>query len=460
MGTTIAHVTSYDILGIGFGPSNIAVAIALQERESNLSAHFIESGADSSWQPGMLLDGSDIQNNPLRDLVTPRNPQSRYTFINYLKCENRLLDYLNLGLAYPFRKEYARYIAWVASFFKEQVSYNTPAQAISSDGDGGWLVSTPRGTIRARALLLGTGRSQNIPKEFEGVTGSRVFHLCDYLPKLAALGTDIRSIAVIGASQSAVEIHLDLLNRFPNLNIHAVHRGFAMRQKDTSPFSDHVYFPEFIDYFFQVNDSARQDLQRQLRPTNYSAADFDVLQKLYLTLYEDRLDGRSRFNNHNNTIVTKATLDGDSVTLGLRERYLDRHSSLEVDAVVLATGFKDIGAGEGKEEFPPLLRVVADQCVRTHAGGLHVRRDYSLDTGGDGLIYLNGLCESSHGLGDAGSFSLLSFRATDIVESCETQLGCANSCDNRCSGCGRHAQPPIVIKPLPLEQNTGRTINA
>lgn len=50
-----------------------------------------------------------------------------------------------------------------------------------------------------------------------------------------------------------------------------------------------------------------------------------------------------------------------------------------------------------------------------------VERDYAIDLcgGNDGPpgLYLNGLCESSHGLGDAGSFSLLSLRAQDIATS-------------------------------------------
>jgi len=34
-------------------------------------------------------------------------------------------------------------------------------------------------------------------------------------------------------------------------------------------------------------------------------------------------------------------------------------------------------------------------------------------------IFLNGLCESSHGMGDAGSFSLLAQRSAAIVEAIE-----------------------------------------
>lgn len=103
----------YDVLGIGFGPANIALAIALEELMPNINVKFFEMRERSMWQPEMLIDRSDIQNNPLRDLVTPRNPRSKYTFINYLYEQGRLFEYLNLGIQFPLRKEYAYYIVTV-----------------------------------------------------------------------------------------------------------------------------------------------------------------------------------------------------------------------------------------------------------------------------------------------------------------------------------------------------------
>src|ERR1700753_3852169 len=98
----------FDVLGIGFGPSNLAVAIALEEAKAPLSAHFLEAAPSAAWQPGMLLSASDTQNNPLRDLFPPRNPKSRYTFTNYLFEGGRLYDFLNLGVTYPLRKDYSK----------------------------------------------------------------------------------------------------------------------------------------------------------------------------------------------------------------------------------------------------------------------------------------------------------------------------------------------------------------
>jgi L-ornithine N5-monooxygenase len=112
----------YDIIGIGFGPSNLALAICLEEMGSPLSMCFIDANAEPGWQREMLLSGTDIQNNPLRDLATPRNPKSHYGFLNYLKQVDRLFEYLNLPFHYPLRVEYAHYIKWAAGHFSHCVN--------------------------------------------------------------------------------------------------------------------------------------------------------------------------------------------------------------------------------------------------------------------------------------------------------------------------------------------------
>src|SRR3990167_11438332 len=95
-----------DFIGIGFGPANIALAIQLQENEleGKLNYLFIDSNVDSMWQREMLISGSDIQNVPVRDLITPINPQSHYSFINYLHENDRYFKYYGTGLIYPLRQ--------------------------------------------------------------------------------------------------------------------------------------------------------------------------------------------------------------------------------------------------------------------------------------------------------------------------------------------------------------------
>ncbi len=68
----------------------------------------------------MLLPGTDIQHHYLRDLATPRNPRSRYTFPMYLKEKDRLFTFGQFS-SNPGRIEWSDYVKWVA----DQVSENT-----------------------------------------------------------------------------------------------------------------------------------------------------------------------------------------------------------------------------------------------------------------------------------------------------------------------------------------------
>ncbi len=76
-----------ELLAVGAGPSNLALAIALEESApDDLAAGslLIERHQDTIWQRGMLMPWTRSQVSFLKDLVTLRNPCSRFTFISYL----------------------------------------------------------------------------------------------------------------------------------------------------------------------------------------------------------------------------------------------------------------------------------------------------------------------------------------------------------------------------------------
>ena len=423
----------FDVVGIGFGPANIALAIALQERRDPLSVLFLEKSSEPGWQAAMLLDGSDIQNSALRDLVTPRNPRSRYSFTNFLFEQGRLFEYLNLGLEFPLRKEYAQYVSWVARQFDGQVCYREEVRHLSIAGTGGsacFSITTAGGrTFLARSLVAAPGRTPLIPEVFRGTEGERVFHFTQYAPMLKKLklGTgEGKRAGVVGGSQSAVEIILDLASRYPEIEIVNVQRGFGFSLKDTSPFSDHVYFPEHVDYYFNASQKSKASIDAQLRHTNYLSADGDVIRQLYLAIYEQKLDGRERIQVLNNTKVSGVKKGEDGLVIQVEEIHQGQLASVELDFAVLATGFRNLGPAENQELVPPLLLPVEGYLSKSPQGVLEISRDYRLLAANpeDPLppLYLNGLCETTHGMGDAGSFSLLSLRSELIARSVSDAL--------------------------------------
>jgi L-ornithine N5-oxygenase len=360
--------------------------------------------------------------------VSLRNPRSRYSFINYLFENNRLLEHFNLPGEFPLRKEYAQYIRWVSEKFAHLVRYGSRVSDVAivdQDGDRVYEITAQDGSVhRGRSLVVGTGRTPLVPPPFDMVRSDRVFHLTQYLYKLAELKTEPTEIAVIGGSQSAVEITLDLAKRYPRARITVYVRSYSLRLKDTSPFSEEGYFPGFTDYYYNANRGSKNTLDAFMRATNYSSADDDVLHELYLLIYEQRLDGEQRVFVRGNRQVHAVTATDDKVQLDVTEVHTGELETDEVDFVVLATGFRDLGPGPHQERYPAPLTNVAEDFRFDEEGFLVVNPDYSIEPADPGTpdLFLNGLCESSHGIGDAGSFSLLSLRAATIGESLRKRL--------------------------------------
>lgn len=418
----------YDVVGIGYGPANLALAIALDEFASPPASLFLDREPEPKWQREMLLAGSDIQHNPIRDLVSLRNPRSRYSFINYLFENDRLMRHLNLPTTYPLRTEYTAYVDWVRRTLPANVRYGVAAEDITF-GDrrpGLYSVRLSTGeTVLTRSISLGPGRTPYIPVEFAGADQNRTFHLTNYVRSIARFRDRARQrFAIIGGSQSAVELALDLNSRFPDASVDIVTRTWSLRAKDHSPFSEEIYFPSFTDYYFAASEQQRRRLDDFTRPTNYSAADLDVLERLYVLMYEQELLGEQRIRVHGHSAIDKVNDDGAQLELSLSNRVTGAGTTLTADAVILATGFRDMGKGENQEPHHPLLAGVAEHFQLSPSGYLDVNADYSLRPHSTDLgpIYLNGLCESTHGIGDAGSFSLLSIRARTITDSLASHL--------------------------------------
>lgn len=418
----------YDCIGVGFGPSNIALAVAFDEMGLLENTLFLEAQPAPSWQPGMLLLGTDIQHHPLRDFVTPRNPQSPYGFLSYLKSQNRLFEFLNLDAPFPPRSEYAGYVEWVARQFSSLTRFATRVEAIDTlhDGRHGPLARVVTAEGRqyfARTVSFAPGRSPLIPKPFDRHLGERMVHLTDYQPSIERwLSQDrVSRIAVIGGSQSAVEIILDISGRAPQIEVVAICRGFGLKLKDVSPFTERIYMPSFVDYYYGAPEGSQAEIFQELRRSNYGAADHDVLAALNFRLYEQKVCGEETVRLLSNKDVKAVAERPDGgFDIDLLDRYAQQRSSESVDAVILATGFRNFGMDPDQEPYHPLLARLAEHAQMRTDGGIAVARDFRISFSEDSppmpAVFLNGVCESSHGFGDAGSFSLLSVRSELIAE--------------------------------------------
>ena len=412
----------YDCIGIGFGPSNIALAIALEEKGFLTNSLFLEARNEVLWQPGMLIEGTDIQHNPLRDFVTPRNPCSPYGFLSYLKSQSRLFDYLNLSAPFPPRTEYASYVSWVAKQFANYVRFDVQVSNVTDVSDSSSLIrvqSNDGSCFYARSVVFGCGRSRYIPEEFNEFLGENIIHSDDYIwtKKKWLQNAEKSRVAVVGGSQSAVEIILDLSK---SCEVSGITRSFGFKQKDLSPFTECIYYPEFVDYFHGAKILSQNNITKELWRSNYGAADHDVINALNFQLYEQKVTGKQDIQLYQNAVIKKIEVlpQSDTYAIHLLDNHNQERKVVLVDGIIFCTGYKNFGNLENQEPYHPLLEGVASNLVFRDDGGPEILRDYRLKSKNVTLsLYLNGLCEASHGFGDAGSFSLLSTRSGEIADS-------------------------------------------
>jgi L-ornithine N5-oxygenase len=407
-----------DILGIGFGPANLSLAIAIEEAnarrplERRITARFVEAQPAFGWHDGMLLPGTTMQISFLKDLVSQRNPISSYTFLNYLHERGRLPDFINLKSFFPTRREFHDYLTWAAARVTLPVCFGTTATAINQAG-GCFQVGSrtadgaPPRTITARNVVLGTGIRSVLPA---GVSaGPRVFHNHQLLPSLAALGPRRhRAFLVVGAGQSAAEVAAYLHDTFPESEVHASIRRFGYTPSDDSPYANRIFDPASVDEFYTAPAELKQRLLDYHGPTNYSAVDTDLINDLYRREYDETVRGARRLVVHRVTEVEELQEGPDDVTVVLRDLGDRGATTLEVDAVVFATGFR-------AHDVRDLLGPTIEHRDAFEAGLPIVERDYRLRlAAAPGGIFLNGGVEHSHGL-TSSLLSNVAIRAEEIM---------------------------------------------
>lgn len=187
----------HDLVGIGFGPSNLALAIALRDRGTRtgerIDAVFLERQPSFGWHRGMLLEGTTMQVSFLKDLVTMRDPTSEFTFLSYLKAHDRMIDFINHKTMFPSRLEFHDYLEWAAAPFADQVEYGSEVVAVTPvTGDGQEAVECldvvvrqadgELSTRRTRNLVLAVGLTPVLPDGI--VSDERIWHSEELLDKL------------------------------------------------------------------------------------------------------------------------------------------------------------------------------------------------------------------------------------------------------------------------------------
>ena len=412
----------YDLVGVGFGPSNLALAIAVQEHNDDAPANpvtavFFERQASFGWHRGMLLEDATMQVSFLKDLVTLRNPASRYSFLCYLQDRGRLIDFINHKTFFPLRVEFHDYLEWAAAKVGDVVHYGSEVtEVVPVVRDGvieafDVLARTADGLVtscRARNLVVATGLRPILPSGVQ--LGERVWHSRDLLTNVGRVEKADRFV-VVGAGQSAAEITAYLHEKFPTAEVCGVFSRYGYSPADDSSFANRIFDPAAVDDYFDAPAEVKTMLMNYHSNTNYSVVDNDLIEDLYRRVYRERVSGASRLRLLNMSRLAGAHEDGDRVAVNVEMLTTGELTTLDADVLICATGYAPV------DPFP-LLGDVADRCVRDEFGRPLVDRDYRIrtDSSMTAGVYLQGGTEHTHGI-TASLLSTSAVRSADILTS-------------------------------------------
>ena len=104
-----------------------------------------------------------MQTEFYRDLVTPIDPTSRFSFLNYLKLNTRLEQFFCSSSIYPPRREFEDYFNWVATQIADIV-FAVNVTSVDYDPETNVFVvqADPRSTSELQAHRIGIWRRAEI----------------------------------------------------------------------------------------------------------------------------------------------------------------------------------------------------------------------------------------------------------------------------------------------------------
>lgn len=426
---TIIEKIPYDVVGIGLGPANIALAAAIDDKKniSPVKSLFIEKNKVFSWHPGMMLKDSYMQIPFLKDLVTVENPSSQFSFLNFLKEAGRLQEFINIRRICPSRAEYEEYLQWVVEKLSTTITYNTCVTMLFPKKSPGSSqidlieirminkASNIESIIYAKNVVLGIGFAPRFNKYTD--THSNVFHSSAFLQEMEKLFLNdskaAYSFVVIGSGQSSAEIICYLLTNFPNAKITCISRGFVFRAIDDNPFVNTHYSGQSVTSFFELHDDSKNMLLSQLSNTNYAVADSELIEKIAEIRYDDITAKKERLFLHSFCELENITKqEPQRLNLEISNSLMKNKFNLQADGLCFCTGYDD---GAMKEMVKNLNPYFTKDKNKDYV----VNDSYQVKTDPETMsaaLFLQGYSQGHHGFTE-GTIANLATRSQVLFKS-------------------------------------------
>jgi lysine N6-hydroxylase len=402
-----ANSVIHDLIGVGVGPFNLSLA-ALIGKAENVKSVFLERKPSFDWHPELMFSDSTMQTSYLKDLVTPVDPTSPYSFLNYLAENELFYAFLNTQRTAVSRQEFERYCQWVSQRVGDRIRFGTSVEAVEFDDDV-FKVHTNQGGFIARNLCVATGLTPRIPDCAKPHLGATVLHAKS--PALKDLSLEGKRVTIIGGGQTGIEVFRNALHdRWGRVSgLRLVTSRKSLESLDESAFTNEYFTPSYLEQFWDLNPETKH----QIVDSQKLASDGNTpgyLSLLYNDLYRIKhVEADSRpIEILACRRMTALSPNGNTWDMDLRNTLLDRTETCSSDVVILATGFESA--------IPAALRPLMDRIPLDSRGQLKFRKNYSIEWDGpaSNRIYALNFSRYNHGIIDPQT-SMMAWRSAVVV---------------------------------------------
>jgi lysine N6-hydroxylase len=391
-----------DLIGVGAGPANLSLAALIADaRErglTRLTSTFFEKNPAVYWHSGQMFPGTSMQTEFYRDLVTPVDPTSRFSFLNYVRVKGRLDQFLCSSNLYPTRREFEDYFNWIASQITDIV-FATSINSVDYDEKANLFVvqaedhASKQKRHEAKNIVLGCGAAPDATlKRRQNARVVDVSGLLEY-----EFPEPLRRVLVIGGGQSGAECVNYLLDRFGNseVEIFWFTSETAFRALDIGNFSREIYSVSYPAAFSALSASLREKVNLDNVSVAHGITPI-FAQALYKRLYFCkylRSPGMASVHMQANTEILEIKDEAEAAMVSTRGHSTGQTSKDAFDSVILCTGFEDKSV---------LDSVLIGPQLRRRLSKSEKRNGYAIawDGPADRRIFLQSQNTKTHGLGD------------------------------------------------------------
>lgn len=380
-----------DYIGVGLGPFNIGLA-ALSEK-TKLESLFFDQKEFFDWHPGMLLSDAHLQVPFMADFVSLADPTSPYSFLNYLKENNRIYKFYIRENFYILRKEYNKYCVWVLEQLHNCKFNQRVAQIYKVEDYYKVIVENMKTkdveTYYARHIVLGVGTTPWVPNFAKKLSREQCVHTGSYLFHKAEIVKQ-KKITIIGGGQSAAEIFMDLLKiqEEQDFKLEWYTRSERFSPLEYSKLTLEMTSPEYVDYFYQLPKSKKESLNQEHKLL-YKGINFDLINAIYDVLYEKSVD------DNLDDITIKACIELEDIEettygdlkLSLKQVQTKESYTDETNFIIMATGYK--------ATIPSFIEPLKEFILWDTSSKYMTDRNYSIDI--DKHIFVQNAEQNTHG---------------------------------------------------------------